>query len=248
MKRSIRRSAPVLLVLALLPLLVMLGFWQLDRAAEKRGILSHYAERQAAEPGDSALMLEAEDAAYRRVHLQGYFDAAHSLLLDNSTRDGKAGVELLQPFMDQPSGLWLWVNRGWLPWPDRRSPPLFTTPDQPQALNARIHVPHGEGFQLHTDAPTEAWPRLVTVVMPDRLWGELGRKGYAHELRLEPGNAAYRVDWPVVAMEPQKHVGYAVQWFALATTLLGLCLYRVWHHRKTREKSNGNRHEPRRRI
>ncbi|WP_369009231.1 SURF1 family cytochrome oxidase biogenesis protein [Actinomadura sp. BRA 177] len=33
-------------------------------------------------------------------------------------RDGKAGVELLQPFHDQASGLWLLLNRGWLPWRD----------------------------------------------------------------------------------------------------------------------------------
>jgi cytochrome oxidase assembly protein ShyY1 len=45
-------------------------------------------------------------------------------------RDGKAGVELLQPFHDQASGQWLLVNRGWLPWPDRRVPVQFVTPDQ----------------------------------------------------------------------------------------------------------------------
>jgi cytochrome oxidase assembly protein ShyY1 len=71
------------------------------------------------------------DPAFRRVRLHGQFDAAHSLLLDNRQRDGKVGVELLQPFQDQAAGLWLLVNRGWLPWPDRRTPPQFTTLPRP---------------------------------------------------------------------------------------------------------------------
>ncbi|MBX8601974.1 SURF1 family protein [Pseudomonas cichorii] len=248
MNRLIRRSGPVLLILAVLPLLLMLGFWQLNRAEEKRVILAHHAERQAAEPVDIARLLDAEDPAYRRVHLQGRFDAAHSLLLDNSTRDGKAGVELLQPFQDQPSGLWLWINRGWLPWPDRRMPPAFTTPSQPQDLTTWVHVPLGESFHLQADALSDSWPKLVTAVTPQTLWAALDRRGYPNELRLEPGSAAYRVDWPVVAIDPQKHVGYAVQWFALATALLGLSLYWGWRNRKTEEEPHGSSHEPRRRT
>ncbi|GFM88629.1 SURF1-like protein [Pseudomonas cichorii] len=241
MKRFILRSGPALLMLAVLPLLVMLGFWQLNRAEEKRVILGHYAGHRAAAPVDIARLLDLEEPAYRRVQLHGQFDAAHSLLLDNSTRDGKAGVELLQPFQDQPSGLWLWINRGWLPWPDRRTPPVFRTSNQPLHLNAWVYVPHGESFHLQADALSDSWPRLVTAFTPGKLWAELDRQGYPHELRLEPGEAAYRADWPVVAMEPQKHMGYAVQWFALATALLGFGLYRGWRSRKHREKNNEHR-------
>ncbi|MFJ4144873.1 SURF1 family protein [Pseudomonas sp. NPDC089734] len=225
MKRLALRPVPALLVLALLPLLVMLGVWQLGRAEEKRAMLKQYAERRAAEPIGIGQLSGVEDPAYRRVRLQGHFDAAHSLWLDNRTREGQAGVELFQPFLDQPSGMWSWVNRGWLPWPDRRTLPVFTTPGQSLELNAWVYVPPGAGFQGHADAMNDAWPRLVSFVAPASLWAELGRSGYAHELRLEPGVAAYRVDWPVVAMGPEKHVGYAVQWFALSAALSGLSLY-----------------------
>lgn len=46
---------------------------------------------------------EQADPAFRRVHLRGLFDAEHSVLLDNRMRDGKAGVELLQPFTTRPA-------------------------------------------------------------------------------------------------------------------------------------------------
>ncbi|MNN94970.1 hypothetical protein D3C81_2137010 [compost metagenome] len=57
------------------------------------------------------------------------------------------------------------------------------------------------------------------------LWRELGRAGLADELRLQPGPASYLGDWPLVSMGPEKHLGYAVQWFALAATLLGLFVW-----------------------
>jgi cytochrome oxidase assembly protein ShyY1 len=217
--------APTLVVLVLLPVLISLGCWQLGRGEEKRVMLAHYAERRAAPPMTAELLPATSDLAYRRVQLRGSFDAEHSLLLDNSTREGKAGVELIQPFHDQASGLWLMVNRGWLPWPDRRTPPVFDTPAQPLNLDAWVYVSPGATFQLHPDAQSGNWPKLVTAINPVKVWPELNREGFAHELRLDTGPAAYRTDWPVVAMGPEKHLGYAVQWFAMATALVGLYLY-----------------------
>jgi len=57
------------------------------------------------------------------------------------------------------------------------------------------------------------------------LWQQLGRGGLAYEVRLEPGPASFQVSWPVIAMSPDKHTGYAVQWFALAAALLGLFIF-----------------------
>ena len=45
----------------------------------------------------------------------------------------------------------------------------------------------------------------------------------ALEIRLEPGDASFDTDWPLVSMPPGS-TGYAVQWFALATALLALYL------------------------
>ena len=216
---------PTLVVFILLPLLLWLGFWQLERADEKRSLLAAAETRRLAAPLPlAALERQSGPMAFTRITLQGSFDAAHSVLLDSRTRAGVAGVELLQPFYDLPSGLWLLVNRGWLPWPDRRVAPQFDTPEASLQLSGWIYQPPGEGFLLkHTES--EGWPKLVSAVSPPALWQLLGRGGAAFEVRLEPGPAAYRVDWPVVAMDPQKHLGYAVQWFALALALRLLFIY-----------------------
>ncbi|MET3050663.1 MULTISPECIES: SURF1 family protein [Pseudomonas] len=233
---------PTLVVLMLLPGLIALGCWQLGRAEDKRALLASYAERQAGEPIGAAQLPQVQDPAYRRVHLFGHFDNQHSLLLDNRMRDGQVGVELLQPFFDQASGLWLLVNRGWLPWPDRRNAVQFSTPKQTLSLDAWVYIAPGATFQLQTDPESGSWPRLLTAIDAAHLWTQLSREGFAHELRLEAGPASYRLDWPVVAMGPEKHLGYAVQWFALALALVLLYLYFGWHNNK-KEKQHGSRHE-----
>lgn len=230
---------PSLLVLVLLPLLIGLGGWQLQRAEEKRALLAEQAERVQAPVLDLRELEAAGETAFRRVRLVGAFDARHSLLLDNRQRGGRVGVELLQPFLDRPSGRWVLVNRGWLPWPERRTPPAFDTPQGELQLLATVYRPPGQAFLLGDGAPGEGWPRLVNAVDAPALWRALERDGLAEELRLAPGPASYVGDWPVVAMGPEKHLGYAVQWFALAATLLGLYLW--FGVRQAREVRDGFR-------
>lgn len=241
MKRFRPGVLPSVLVALLLPLLLSLGVWQLSRAEEKRALLASDELRQAAAPIGLNELEQRADITHQRIRLHGQFDSQHSLLLDSRTRDGQAGVELLQPFYDQPSGLWLLVNRGWLPWPDRRTPVQFTTPADVLDLVALVYVPPGAGFQLQQDTPGSSWPRLINRVDADALWHQLGRGGVPQEVRLQPGPASLRVDWPVVSMPPTQHTGYAVQWFALAAALLCLYFYLGLHN--AREQRDEPSHE-----
>jgi len=237
------RLAPTLVLLVLLPVMIALGFWQLDRGAQKQQLLDTWARHRDAAPVLGTDLYTLPDPDFRRVTLRGTFDPDHSLLLDNRQRDGQVGVELLQPFHDQASGLWVLINRGWLPWPDRRTPPVFTTPSQPVSLQAWVYVAPGSAFQLGDPTPTQQWPRLVTAIEPATLWTQLDRSGFARELRLDPSPAAYRLDWPVVNMGPEKHLGYAVQWFAMSSALVVLYLYLGWHDYK-KETPHGRGTQP----
>ena len=234
---------PTLVVMALLPVLVSLGFWQLSRAEQKRVLLTRYAERQQAAPLTVNQLIATAEPVFRRVQLRGHLDAKHSLLLDTRIRDGQPGVELLQPFQDQASGQWVLLNRGWLPWPNRRTPPVFSTPQNILDVLGWVYESPGAVFQLQADPLDAPWPRLITAVAPTALWAELGREGFADEVRIAPGAVAYLADWPLLStgMGPEKHTAYAVQWFAMALALLGLYGYFGWYH--AQEKAHGKRHQ-----
>ncbi|MCP8462580.1 SURF1 family protein [Pseudomonas sp. ZM23] len=230
--------APTLVVLALLPVLIALGCWQLSRASEKRTLLAAAEAQRQLDPISAAELARLPPRSYVRVRLQGRLDAEHSVLLDNRTRNGQAGVEVLQPFFDRVGHQWLLVNRGWVAWPDRRVPPQIETPIHDLLLDAWTYVPPTAG----PTAPVAGWPRLVTQVDAPFLWDQLGREGSPLEIRLEPGDAAFDTDWPIVAMPPERHIGYAVQWFALAIALSGLYLY--LGIRRARETHDHDRHDP----
>ena len=145
------------------------------------------------------------------------------------------------PSMTNPAACGCWSTVAGCPGRIGVLHPQFTTPQQPLELVAQVYVPPGASFQLQGDVPDKSWPRLITLVEPQRLWQQLGRGGLAYEVRLEPGPASYLAEWPVVAMSPDKHTGYAVQWFALAAALCGLYLYFGW--RNAREQHDEHNHE-----
>ena len=66
---------PSLMVLLLLPGLLALGVWQLQRGEEKRALLNSFEARRQAEPISLEQLEPMRDPAYRRVQLRGHFDA-----------------------------------------------------------------------------------------------------------------------------------------------------------------------------
>lgn len=85
-----------LLTALLLPLLVSLGFWQLSRAEEKRGILETVAQRHAMAPvlAETLDALSPAQRQYRQVILNGAW-LDQSFLLDNQVQHGHVGYQVL---------------------------------------------------------------------------------------------------------------------------------------------------------
>ena len=224
-----RRFAPGwplwVFTLALLPILVSLGFWQLERAAEKRELQARI-EAQRAQPAVTITDLApTADPSWRPLLLTGRFDPRYTWLLDNRTRDGLPGVEVLQVFHDSTSDQRLLINRGWLPWRDRRQPPAVPTPQGQLQLQVEVLPTTEPGFRLHS-APTTGWPKVVGHIDLPAFAGHTGAPLLPWMARLQPGSpAALRLDWPGLPMTATKHTGYAVQWFALAIALLILFVW-----------------------
>jgi len=95
-----------------------LGFWQLDRAAQKTALHEALLVRSALPALDAAQLARTPEAAveqqHRRVVLEGRWSAAHSVYLDNRQMNGRPGFFVVTPLQIAPDDVVL-VQRGWVP-------------------------------------------------------------------------------------------------------------------------------------
>jgi surfeit locus 1 family protein len=212
-----RPSIKLTLTLGILALLFLrLGFWQLDRKAEKEELFERF---RAAPELDIGQALAAGEA-FARVEAYGRYDPERHLLLDNRIWNGRAGVHVLTPFT-LSDGRSLLVNRGWLPLaPDRRSLPDFATGGEARSLRGRLVRPSAGGPRLGgaDDLVADRWPQLVTYLDLDAAGTALGRPLQPWIVQLEATDESGFGDrqWTPAVMTPQVHGAYAVQWLALA--------------------------------
>jgi surfeit locus 1 family protein len=229
------RVAPLPAVVALLMLVLLLwaGFWQLDRAEEKRRINVAQAYRGDKVPVDLRPGLlevaELERLAYRHARVSGHYRWERQYLLDNRTHRGVAGYHVLTPLRLQDSDVHVLVNRGWLPvGPDRGRLPDVTVSAQLLAEEGVIASPPAAGLVLGSSGyDDDGWPRVVQRVDLERIEGQLDAPLLPLLLRLSPdSDHGYLREWQSrTGLSPERHVGYAVQWFALAVALVVLCIW-----------------------
>ena len=77
-----------LLAVLLLPVVISLGFWQLDRAEEKRQLQGLFEHRQLAGPVALEALNTQADLRYQPVTLRGEFVNEKAVLLDNRNLSG----------------------------------------------------------------------------------------------------------------------------------------------------------------
>lgn len=208
--------------LPLLPIMLNLGFWQLDRADEKREILAAQEQLLQAEP----IRISNEPVeTYRPITLIGKYDQDKHFLLDNVVNKGAVGFDVITPFYDE-SGQVVLVNRGWLKAAASRADlPVITTPKGRQILVANVGRNLGKPFLLGDQVFGDSWPMVIQAVELPKMAVVLDAAIGDYFARLEIGAAgAYQHHYQVVNILPSKHTGYSVQWFAMTIALFVLYL------------------------
>jgi len=215
---------PTLVTLILLPCMIWLGFWQLDRAEEKRGLLKDFEMNQKQPAVNMASITNPEQLVqYQKIEMQGMFDVQHQFLLDNKVYQGKAGYHVITPFKLSGSNKAILINRGWLPQGlSRQDLPMIPTPKHAVTLSGQIKLNPGEGFNLGGDMnENSGWPRVVQNVEPDLLADYLGYPVLSLlVLQDAASEAGFVRDWYIKKIVPEKSTSYAVQWFALSIALV----------------------------
>ena len=216
-------------VLLVLPFLLTLGFWQLDRARQKTELQQAFAERFQ-QPPVALQDLDVADPAnrYRRVSVSGHYDSQHQFLLDNQIRDSQAGYHVLTPLHPRV-GAAILINRGWLPLgASRQTLPDIPIREEKVAVTGWLGQPANPGLWWgEATGSSSTWPRLLLYVAYQELSELLGYPLQSAVILLDPeAPAGYVRDWQprFGGTSPERHRGYAVQWFALAVALIILYL------------------------
>jgi surfeit locus 1 family protein len=215
----------VALVLALVAVMVSMGFWQLDRGEAKAELLQRYESAAAKPLREITAGAWAEPGEVERAQARGIFDADRQLLLDNQSHERKPGYRVWTPLQLEHGGTLL-VDRGWVPaGGDRSRPPDLPAPGGQVTVSGYWRTVPEPGLRLEVDncAPGP-WPRIVQYPTVDELrclYGEFVPGGLLLMDADVPGG--FVREWTTGAeLSPSKHYAYAAQWFAFAAVLVVL--------------------------
>jgi cytochrome oxidase assembly protein ShyY1 len=217
---------------------VALGFWQLGRAESKARTLAQWEAARGLAPRPLAEVLDAgfDDDAPVPVFAHGQYDTTASVLLDNQIHAGRAGVMAYTRFQPDGSARSVLVNRGWLPMPaDRSLPVVPLPPGEPAAISGLLVAPPAAGLELE-NPPFQRGSRPALL-----LWLDLETLRSAIDpgladrvLLLDPAvPLGFERSWKPLpnTLPPEKHHGYAVQWFGIAAAILTAFSVLAWRSR-----------------
>lgn len=220
------------LLLMLVPVMSGLGFWQLERAEQKRKILQRWEATESVLSSLPAHRTAASEYDGRAVELHGMLLQQRVLFLDNRIRQGQAGYEVLVILDVKASPQYVLLNLGWLPAdPDRNVLPDVTVPAGDIKIAGRLVTPL-RGFTLDTASWQAGWPQRIQEIDLAAISAASDVALYPQVIRMsEPLVPDVQVGWAPVNMPPERHLGYAFQWFMMSIALV-VCLvvfgWRLW--------------------
>jgi surfeit locus 1 family protein len=232
---SHRIILPLLFVLACAGL-ARLGVWQLQRAEVKQIRYASFIQafEQAPVGLDAAVAsAPAESYLWRKTNAKGRYLGSH-VLLDNRINTGRAGYEVLTPFISE-SGTVILVNRGWTDVPgSREALPQVGAPSNDVRITGYLGSEPVVGVNFGTD-PNRAEhmsPEVLRVQRIDipSLSELLGHALAPAVVYLDAGEeGGLAIDWILPGDGSARHTAYAVQWFAMSAVL---ALIGFWNLRR----------------
>jgi len=229
---------PTLAVVCALPLLVGLGIWQLERAAQKQQLARDLEQQRALPPlALTGAEVDQPPPRYRDAVVEGRFEPERQIFLENRRHQGRRGYEVITPLHIRNSDTRVLVNRGWVPGAPRGLP-VAPAPTADVRVRGTIDVPSPPALALGDPGTWgQAWPYFTVAAYSARESFPL----LPFVLLQDPGDEhGFVRNWSRPEPKPWMHLGYAVQWFAFA--LIAAVIYlRLSFESPSNRNSNSNR-------
>ena len=226
---SIRAIVPTVAAVVAIATFSWLGLWQLDRAGEKERRRGAFAARTSDAPillsqRLSTMPVEFDLAwwRYRHVEFSGEVLGDRQYLLDNRTRNAVAGYHVYVPMHVTGLDRVVLVNRGWVEGgPVREHLPDVSWNATELVVSGFVEQPRLP-ILLGDDGYAESsWPKVVQRIDFDKIARDLERPVLPFVVLMDaaaPGG--FVREWsPYLGIGPDRHRGYALQWFSLAAAV-----------------------------
>lgn len=214
----------IVLTVFILSLFLRLGFWQLHRADEKKQMIEAQKIQEHAKPvlwtPKQPLPLQ-----YERLQLVGHY-LPNIFLLDNQHHQHIFGYDVLSP-LECADGSIVLIDRGWVPGDMTRGIfPSVTTPKGLIQIQGSVYFPDKKQWVLGPVLEKKGNKTTIIELFDEQLVRELLQKVvYPFIIRLDKQNTdGFVREWEIVSMLPERHVAYAIQWFAMAFVILVIFL------------------------
>jgi surfeit locus 1 family protein len=215
------RSLVPLAIAAGLGLIVLcgLGFWQLQRGAQKQAFIARITQAIAASPKTDWTATDA----FERVRLQGRLEPESTVFVRVTLPEG-LGVYVMTPLLVDGTRTRVFVNRGFVKTAqDGRPLAVETSTEATTVTGLRREAEPRGWFATATNAATRSFavrdPRdFARVLDLDAVESDYLEAEPAPG-RAEPNGIDPR---KVIARIPDNHLSYAFTWFGLAATLVGV--------------------------
>ena len=222
-----------------------LGYWQLGRSVEKEEQIAQFLKRGTL----SALKLTKElsltklpELEFRSAVVRGHYLQGRQFLLDNRTHSGVAGYHVLTPLRLSSTEVVVLVNRGWIPaGGDRSASSLTEAPGGEHKLKGLLVLPREDLLvlgQTGYERPIH-WPIIIQRVEIQAISKCLGKSvlPVIFALGAREKNGFLREWTPYIGITPERHHGYAFQWFSLAVAVGVVWIFFI--RRRLIENKNG---------
>ena len=224
---SWRLLLPTFLIVATIAFLVSLGFWQLDRADQKRAIEVSITR---ANTGVIELIKSEQELLnkeFYEVRLKGNYLNEAQFIYDNQIVDQVSGYYVLTPFILTGQSKAVMVNRGFIPWNGRRDKLADINVDSGQTeIQVQILNPI-KRIELKASELVREFPVIIQAIDFEVI-EEISNISFIKVIgQLDASSAdGFIRKWEPYTGSIEKHIGYAIQWFLMAL-VLGLIGIRI---------------------
>lgn len=205
-----------------LGILLKLGFWQVERLAWKEEILTRIETNMSGPPMALSTNLSDPNLEYSRVCAEGEFLHDKELYVFASNQRGEGGVHIYTPLKLQGTDHIL-VNRGWVPNP-LKEPETRLEGQAPgkQTVCGVLRLDRVKSsFTPDNNVQENRWftPEVSTMA---KSAGVAVGSIFFLEADITENPGGYPIGGQTFVNIPNNHLGYAITWFGLALTLIGV--------------------------